>query len=334
VRALRLIEARHLEIVEIPDPVAGPGEVVVRISSTGICGSDLSCYKWGIFAGSVLGHELAGVITEVGDGVEGWEPGDPVAVDPKTPCGECADCHSGSGYRCPAALTGGIGAAKPGGFAALVAAAATQLHRLPPSVAPEDACLVEPLSVAIHGVARGGNAKDAEGADAVVVGLGPIGLLAIAALRDAGARRIVGIDPVETRRALAATIGADQTYAPGAEAREAASGSHLAVEASGRSEVLQETTDLVAPGGRVVLLGVPMKGATVVPLSWVTREITITGSIASTPEEFEAAIDLLARRREIAQIITRRVGLEDLPAAFEAMLSPAADGKIAFSPDA
>src|SRR5438132_1338328 len=151
-RAVRLVEAHRLELEELADPQPAAGEVVVRVSGCGICGSDLSAYKVGLFTGIVPGHELAGVVESAGDGVTGWTAGDVAVIDPKTPCGACDDCRAGARYRCAMSLTAGIGFGRDGGLAELVAAPAALLHRVPAAIRAEDACLVEPLSVAIHGV--------------------------------------------------------------------------------------------------------------------------------------------------------------------------------------
>lgn len=328
-RALRFVEARRLELAETPAPEPGPGEVLVRVAACGICGSDLSCYKTGVFAGSVLGHEFAGWVEGAGNAVTGWSAGDAVAVDPKIPCGTCADCRSGAAHRCVSSLTLGIGSARPGAFAELVTVPAASLHRLPASVSPEDACLAEPLSCAVHGIER---AAPRAGEAALVIGLGPIGLLAVAALRARGVTSILGIDPVEARRTLALALGAERSFPPGEDARTAAAGVSLAVECSGRPEMLQEAANLTAPGGRVVLLGVAMSEATVVPMVWVTREITILGSVASSPQDFRRAISMLGSDPGLARIITRRVGLAEAPRAFEDLLSPASDAKVAVDP--
>lgn len=327
-RALLFVERLRLEAVDLPDPEPGPGDVVLRVAACGICGSDLSCYKTGVFAGQVLGHEFAGVIESVGKAVHGWTPGDPVAVDPKTPCGTCADCRAGASHRCPSALTLGLGAKRPGGFAERVVTPSSSLHRLPPGVAVEDASLVEPLSVAIHALDRGGIG----GETAVVLGLGPIGLLVVAALRSRGATSIIGVEPVAARRALALSVGATQALAPGDEARAICAGAPVVIECTGRPDMLQEATDLTAAGGRTLLLGIPMEQAMVAPMVWVTRELTIVGSVGSGSEDFRAAIDLIAGNPAVSRIITRRVGLDDAPGAFEELLRPSRDGKIAVVP--
>jgi threonine dehydrogenase-like Zn-dependent dehydrogenase len=314
VRAVRLAGAKRLEVIELPDPEPGDGEVLVRVAATGICGSDLSCYKTGVFSGSVLGHEFSGFVD-----------GDPVVVDPKMPCGACADCRNGASYRCVEALTRGPGGMRDGAFAELVAVPASCVHRLPAGLDVANACLVEPLSVAIHGVERAGIVPD----EATVVGLGPIGLLAVATLRARGCANIVGVDPVMVRRTLAEKLGAGTVHE---RIEDAPAGTPLVLECTGRPELLQQTTNLLAPGGVAVLLGVPMSEASVVPMVWVTREQSVVGSISSSEADFRAAIELLADHPEIADIITKRVTLDELPNAFEELTTRPADGKVVVDP--
>lgn len=326
-RAVRLIGPGRLDLIELPNPSPGENEVVLRVAACGICGSDLSCYKTGLYSGSVLGHEFSGVVESVGPGVNGFRPGESVMVDPKVPCGACADCLGGAGYRCAVGLTSGPGGTSDGALAELVSVPAHCLYTMPAGLRLEDACLVEPLAVAIHGIARVGEV--AAGEDAVVVGLGPIGLLTVASLRARGAGTITGIDPVEVRRALAETLGADRAVARTAEAP---TGVPLVFECTGRPEILQEAANLAGAGGRVCLLGVPMGEATVMPLPWVAREISVVGSIASSPEDFVASAALLAREPAIAGIITRRVALEEVPGAFEELVMSPSDGKVVAEP--
>ena len=313
-RAVRLAGARWLEVQELPDPQPSEGEVVIEVAAAGICGSDLSCYKSGVFSGSVLGHEFSGYLD-----------GKPVVVDPKMPCGACADCRNGSSYRCVEALTRGPGGLRDGAFAERVAVPASGVHALPDGLDVNDACLVEPLSVAIHGIERAGIAPN----EATVVGLGPIGLLVVAALRARGCENVSGVDPVEVRRTLATKLGAGNVHE---RIEDAPAGSPLVLECTGRPELLQQTTNLLGAGGVAVLLGVPMAEATVSPLVWVTREQSVIGSISSSIMDFRAAVGLLAARPEIASIITKRVALDRLPDAFEELISRPADGKVVVVP--
>jgi len=328
-RAVKLLDAHLLELVELPKPDPAPGEVVVRVDGCGICGSDLTSFKVGLFTGTVPGHELAGVVEGVGSGVTDWRAGDEVVIDPKIPCGVCDDCRSGAGHRCAMALTAGIGFARDGGFAELVAAPAALLHRLPAGLALEHACLVEPLSVAIHGVQR---ARIHPGDAAVVIGLGSIGLLTVATLRAAAVGTIIGVDPVAGRRRLALDLGAEAAVAELREVRGLIAPPPAVIECSGHAPLLHAAADLVAPGGRLVLVGVPFGETTVIPLMWVTREIEIVGSIASGGADFDASLQMLASDLGIARIVTRRASLAELPAVFEELLSPASGGKVVVDP--
>jgi (R,R)-butanediol dehydrogenase/meso-butanediol dehydrogenase/diacetyl reductase len=328
-RAVKLIDAQLLELVDLPDPQPQPGEVVVRVRGCGICGSDLSSYKVGLFTDVVPGHELAGVVELAGQGVDGWSAGDATVIDPKTPCGVCDDCRAGARHRCAMALTAGIGFARDGGFAELVAAPAHLLHRVPAALGLDDACLVEPLSVAIHGVER---ADLREGDAVVVIGLGPIGLFTVAALRARRAGTIIGVDPVEDRRRLALDLGATNVLADLGEVRGVIAPVPAVIECSGRVEVIHAAADLVAPGGRMVMVGVPFGEAKVAPLMWVTREIAIIGSIASTEADFVSAIEMLATNPDLARIVTKRVALADVPAVFEELIAPTAGAKVVVDP--
>jgi len=329
VRAVELVDAHRLELVELPVPEAAPGEVVVRVDGCGICGSDLTSYKIGLFTDAVPGHELAGVVHAIGERVTGWSVGEAAVVDPKIPCGVCDDCRNGASYRCAMALTSGIGFARNGGFAEFVAAPAALLHRLTTGLALEHACLVEPLSVAIHGVER---ARLHPGNPVVVVGLGPIGLFTVATLHARGIGPIVGIDPVEDRRRLALDLGAAAVVSELREVRSHVAPTPAVIECSGHAPLLHAAADLVMPGGRLVLVGVPFGEASVVPLMWVTREIEIIGSIASDADDFAASLTMLAADPGIARVATRRVSLAQVPEVFEELITPSSGGKVVVDP--
>lgn len=328
-RAVKLLDAHKLELVELPEPEPGPGEVVVRVDGCGICGSDLSSYKVGLFTDAVPGHEFSGTVESVGDGVDAWAPGDRTVVDPKMPCGVCEDCLAGATWRCAIALTAGLGFARDGGFAERVLAPAHLLHRLPEALGLHEACLVEPLSIAVHGVERG----RARGGPAVVVGLGPIGLFTVAVLHARGFDPIIGVDPVEDRRRLALELGAANVVATAQEVRASVEPSPAVYECSGHPGVLHTAADLVAPGGVMVMLGVPFGEASVAPLMWVTREIAILGSIASSEQDFRESISMLAADPSLARIVTRRVSLDEVPAAFEDLIHPSHGGKLVVDPN-
>ncbi len=326
-RAVSLVEAERLEVVDLPVPEPRAGEVLLRVSACGICGSDLTSYKRGLFVG-VPGHEVAGVVEGVAGDVDGWRRGEAAVLQPSVGCGSCAECRGGSYHRCIEALTGG-GTARPGGYAELMTARADRLRPLAGGLEPEIACLAEPLSVAIHGIRRIGLVA---GEDAIVLGLGSIGLLATAALRWLGAGRVFGVEPVDVRRDLAAGLGAGAVFARVSQARADLDGAPIVLECSGRPEAIQQAIDLASPGGRVALLGIAVAEVTVIPVFWITREISVTGSINSQLEDFDEALRLLAARPDIARIVTRRISLDEVPATFRALLHPAGVGKVVIDP--
>src|SRR5262249_52756944 len=187
----------------------------------------------------------------------------------------------------------------------------------------------EGLSVAIHGIRR---VSLDSGEDAIVLGLGSIGLLSVAGLRWLGAGHVYGVDPVGIRRELASGLGADAVFGRSSEVRAAVDGAPVVLECSGRPEAVQQALDLARPGGRVVLLGIAVAEVTLVPVFWITREITVTGSINSQFEDFGEALRLLAARPEVASIVTTRVGLAEVPATFQELLHPTRVGKVVIDP--
>jgi threonine dehydrogenase-like Zn-dependent dehydrogenase len=327
VRAVSLVDVQRLQVVDLPMPEPEAGELLLRVSACGICGSDLTSYVRGLFIG-VPGHEVSGVVEAVGRGVEGWQGGEAAVLQPSRGCGACDDCRSGSYHRCVESLTGS-GGVRPGGYAELMVARADRLRPLPDRLSPEVACLAEPLSVAIHGIRRVGLRA---GEDAIVLGLGSIGLLTVAGLQWLGAGLVSGVDPVEVRRELAVGLGADTVFAQAGDAVGDLDGAPLVLECSGRPEAVQQAIDLARPGGRVVLLGIALAEIAVVPALWITREITVMGSINSRFEDFDEALRLLAARPEVAGIVTRRIALEEVPATFEALLRPSGVGKVVIDP--
>src|SRR5262249_7823373 len=146
------------------------------------------------------------------------------------------------------------------------------------------------------------------------------------------AGRVSGVDPVEVRRRLARGLGAEPVFERASDARADLDGAPLVLECSGRPEAIQQAIDLARPGGRVGLLGIAVAEVAVIPVSWITREITVTGSINSRLEDFEEALRLLAARPEVGAIVTTRICLDEVPATFEALLPPAGVGKVVIDP--
>ncbi|GGV80850.1 zinc-dependent alcohol dehydrogenase family protein [Streptomyces thermoviolaceus] len=306
-------------LTDLPDPQAGPGEVVVRVTSCGLCGTDMH-----ILAGElpsarypgVPGHELAGEIVAVGEGVTGLEAGTRVAVDPNMPCGTCDYCRIGRGNLCDDYSA--IGVTQDGGFAELVAVPARCCYVLPDSLSPAAAALVEPLSCAVHGLNR---LPRRPGSHYLIYGAGTMGLMMAAVVRQAGAASVSMVDPNEDRLAFAASFGAD-AVAPRAEELGRPRGFEVVIDATGVIAAIEDGLGRVRKGGTFLQFGVTDAAATATfsPFRVYNREIDIIGSMA-VHNSFQPAIDLLSSGLDLDPLVSDVFPLDafdDAVAAFRA----------------
>lgn len=306
-------------LTDLPDPQAGPGEVVVRVTSCGLCGTDMH-----ILAGElpsarypgVPGHELAGEIVAVGEGVTGLEAGTRVAVDPNMPCGTCDYCRIGRGNLCDDYSA--IGVTQDGGFAELVAVPARCCYVLPDSLSPAAAALVEPLSCAVHGLNR---LPRRPGSHYLIYGAGTMGLMMAAVVRQAGAASVSMVDPNEDRLAFAASFGAD-AVAPWAEELGRPQGFEVVIDATGVIAAIEDGLGRVRKGGTFLQFGVTDAAATATfsPFRVYNREIDIIGSMA-VHNSFQPAIDLLSSGLDLDPLVSDVFPLDafdDAVAAFRA----------------
>lgn len=324
-RALQLVAASTLEVVDLPLPSPGPGEVRLRVKACGICGSDLH----GMDGSSgrripplVMGHEASGVIDAAGEGVTGWKPGDRVTFDSTVWCGECGYCREGRVNLCDARQVVGVACAefrRDGAFAECVTIPQRILHRLPDGLSFEEAAFAEPVGVALHAVRRAG---DVGGTTVLVVGAGLIGLLVIQALKRAGAARVIAVDLDEGRLKLARELGADEVFRGGST--PALLEVDLAMEVVGAAPTVDLALRAVRKGGRVVLVG-NLSPAVPLPLQIVvTRELDVLGSCAIAGEYPEALEAIASGSIRVKPLISASVDLEDGVTAFEKAKAPGA----------
>ena len=310
-RAVELVEAHEMRLAELERPEPGDGEVLLRVLACGVCGSDVSSYKLGLSSG-VMGHEIAARL----------EPGGQlVTIDPKQPCGHCEECRSGHENRCIDTLTKGV--LRPGGYAEWLVAPRNLAHEVPAGLEPEVAALAEPLSVAVHAVAR---SEIRPGAPALVVGLGSIGLLTVVALKEAGAGPILAVEPHPERRELGALLGVEHIVGSAGEARTRLDRVPVVIECSGRPEALQTALDMADAGGTVVLAGIAVAEVTITPVFLITRELRVLGSITSTYADFDRAVEMLPRHPGLAGI-GMPVRLEELPDLFSRLAAGDVPGR-------
>ncbi|WP_114905893.1 zinc-dependent alcohol dehydrogenase [Ornithinimicrobium murale] len=299
-RFLSVSGPRTLEESAFTSPEPGPGRVVVDIAYTGICGTDVHGYTDGsMLPPAVFGHEWAGTVRSVGEGVSLVAPGDRVVGGVGPACGHCGQCLAGHAKNCDVvfAEANGVDEQAPdhGAFATQVEVSQRRVIPVPDALSDIDAALVEPAAVTFHAVRR---ASIEPGCLAVVVGAGPIGLLTAQNARAAGAGRIIISEPSEPRRATARELGFEDVVEPDElqgrmDAVTAGVGADIVFECAGVPTLLQSSAELVRRGGTLALLGFPLSESTVSYADWQQRELTVIGSLAYNREDFVGVMRLV-----------------------------------------
>lgn len=324
-----ILYAPHdLRIEEIAVVSPGPGQVRIRIEAGGICGSDLHYYHHGGFGAvrvkepMALGHEIAGTVAEIGEGVSHLVPGMRVAVNPSQPCGTCRYCREGLRQQCLNMQFIGSAMRFPhaqGGFRQSLTVPAAQAVPVADTVTMAEAAMAEPFAVCLHAARQAGPLL---GKRVLVTGCGPIGALCIVAARLGGASEIVATDVAAAPLALARRLGAAEAFdvaaTPDALAPyEAEKGSFdVLFEASGNDRALSGAFASVRPGGVVVQVGIA--GSMTLPMSViVAKELKLFGSFRFD-EEFELAVDLMSRGLvDLKPLVTAALSFKNAVDAFE-----------------
>lgn len=324
-RALEVHGAEDMVLTDLPRPEAGPGEVLVRVAYCGICGSDFPRY----FDGAVhatpqtLGHEFSGTIVDTGAGVTERSNGQRVAVAPLVPCGACAPCEAGRPALCKQYSF--VGSRQQGALADYVAVPAGNTMPIPDHLSLRDAALVEPLTVAIHGVERA-TLDPAE--PALVFGAGVIGLLTVMVLRSRGVTDVVAVDVHDDKLDLARRFGATATVR--AEQIDDYLTSHprpaLVIETAGTPITQEQSVRICADAGQVVFVGTAHRDVTFPAKSFerlLRGELRVTGSWMSYSApfpgaEWDSAVELLASASvPVAELVSREYDLSDASLPFE-----------------
>jgi L-iditol 2-dehydrogenase len=330
-KSLLLSAYNQLEIADLPTPVPGPGEVLVRVETCGICGSDVHGFDGSTgrrIPPIVMGHEAAGTVAAVGPGVEGYAKGDRVTFDSTVYCGECVNCARGNVNLCDNRQVIGVSCGdyrRHGAFAEYVVVPELILYHLPDGLSFNEAAMLEAASVALHAV----RVSEATGGEtALVIGAGMIGLLTLQAARALGCLRVFVADVDATRLELARKVGADETlhFSGKALADEVMKltggvGVDLAYEAVGRNETVASAIDCTRKGGTVTLIGNIRPEVTLPLQKVVSRQIRLQGSCASSGE-YPQAIKLIASgKMQVKPLITAVASLEEGPRWFERLHS-------------
>lgn len=321
-----------IELREIAPPTPGPREVLVRVAVVGLCGSDLSYLGKGangdfvVRAPFVLGHEIVGVVVARGEHADGAEVGDRVAIHPAWPCPPAGSSQTVDLGEDSARFLGSASTwpHTDGGLRELIAVRAEQVRRIPDGLDLETAALAEPTAVVLHALSP--VRSELAGANVLVCGTGPIGLLSIIAARSLGAHSVTAVDLRATALDRARTVGADHVVR--ASEDELPGGFDIAVEATGSIGGLESALEATRPRGAVVQLGMLPRDARPARLSaLVTKELRVFGTHRFV-DELDAAVELLASSPACADVIGPVIDIDEVNAAFAALRSPDVSGKV------
>jgi (R,R)-butanediol dehydrogenase/meso-butanediol dehydrogenase/diacetyl reductase len=326
VRAAVTTEDHGFEVVDLPDPAPGAGELVICVAACGVCGSDIKAQPF-MPGGMVMGHELGGEVVAVGSEAGDWREGTNVAVLPVVSCGTCRHCAGGVVNHCAQTRYIGMGP-DGGGFAELAVVPARHAFALPDDVTKSFAALVEPFAVGLHGV-HGAEIRGGE--DVLVVGAGGVGLTTIAWANALGAGRVTAADPDPKRRESARLMGATDVLASVSEAE--ASGYDVALECVGRPELLQACQAAVRPGGRIVISGACAEPTPIEPVTALLKELTNRYSICYTPNEFREVITAFSTGViDPTAMMGPALGLDRIAEAFDLVRDAAVHGRVLVLP--
>ena len=331
-KALILNGAQNLVLKEIEDPGnPSPGQVRIKVGAVGICGSDVHYFEHGrigdfiVHSPMILGHEAAGTVESVGQGVETLAPGDRVAMEPGIPCGECKVCRMDRYNLCQDVK---FWATPPvnGAITEYVLHPANYTYRLPASLTVEDGALIEPLAVAVHACLRG---KVGAGNSVAISGAGTIGCMTLLVARAFGAHTIIISDLIPERLARAESLGAtsvinvsETSFVDEVRRITGGTGVDIGIDSSGNPCVPQDLIRTSAPAGRIVLVGMGKQPIEINTIGAMVNEVDIS-TVFRYANTYQAAIDLVSRGDiEISSLITNRFPMEQAIEAFKFAQNP------------
>ncbi len=316
-----LEEPFKIKLLELDVPVAKKREVLIKVLVAGICGSDLHAYRGTqpfLSYPRVLGHEIAGEIAEVGEGIKELRRGDLVTVDPVFSCGKCYACRVGRGNCCKDVKV--IGVHMDGGFSEYITVPADIVCKAPEDIAPEILALTEPLSIGV----QANNRADVSGEDIVaILGAGTIGLTSLLVAKSKDCRVIIA-DLIPNRLKLAKELGADKVVNVREEDLMEAiteftkgDGASVVIEATGTSKAVEDSIKIASSAGRIVILGLTNDSVRISPIDLIRKELDFKGSRLNN-KLFPNVLALLPSiKNKVRKLITHRFNIKDINAAFE-----------------
>jgi threonine 3-dehydrogenase len=318
-----------LWLEDIPEPVVGINDVLIKVRYAGICGTDVHIFQWDDWAQKTIkvpmaiGHEFVGEVVQVGSNVNDFFPGDIVSGEGHVTCGRCRNCMAGRRHLC--ANTQGVGVNRAGAFAEYISLPMTNIWRHHPGIDQEVAAIFDPFGNAVHTALS----FPVLGEDVLITGAGPIGIMSIPVARHAGARHIVITDMNPYRLDLARKMGATLAINP-AETSLAdvqkqlgmAEGFDVGLEMSGNPAALKDMISNMSHGGKIAILGIPAKE---MPMNWrevIFNMITIKGIYGREMYDTWYKMSVMIESGlDLSPVITHRFAFEDFQKGFDAMIS-------------
>lgn len=324
-RAAVYKEKGVLTVEDVPDPIVGPRDVLLKVSHCAICGSDLHRYVHGMLRpGAIMGHEYSGTVAEKGADVSEFRIGERVVRSG----GKRSPWTDPPPYppRFSAKERGFLSSTRPGAYAEYFVTDADLLMRIPDAVTNLEASLVEPLCVSLHAVRT---SRIRLGDQALVIGAGPIGLLTQQCAALSGASQVFVSEVNAVRRALAVQLGAEEVFDPSRASleeeilRRTGFGVDVAFECAGARSTFHEAIQSVRGAGQVIIVSLSWEPVYCLPVDWVAREVEIKAVYGSRAGEWPVAMALLERRKiQVQPLISKVIPLDDIQGAFQELLRP------------
>jgi L-iditol 2-dehydrogenase len=331
-KAMRLTGIREMNMREVPDPViTGDTDVLIRLKTVGVCGSDIHYYTTGRIGSQVvsypftLGHESAGVVERVGKEVRRVAPGDRIAIEPAMPCWECDQCRAGRPHTCRKLRFLGCPGQAEGSLSEFIVMPETSCYPIPDYLTFDQATISEPLSIGVYAVSQSVPMK---GAKVGILGFGPIGMSVLLPALTQGAGKVYVTDKIDARLALAVKSGAAMTA--NAESQDVVSliGEQepelldVVFECCGQQEALDQAVALLKPGGKLMIIGIPEFDRWTLPADVARRKELCIQHVRRQNESVQAALDLMAEGIvRVEDMVTHRFSFGDTGKAFDLVAS-------------
>lgn len=318
-----------LWLEDVPEPAIGINDVLIQVKRTAICGTDMHIYNWDNWAQNTIpvpmtvGHEFVGEIVEVGSNVNDYQPGQIVSGEGHVVCGRCRNCMAGRRHLC--AATSGVGVDRPGAFAEYLSLPMSNVWEHRPGIDLDVAALFDPLGNAVHTALQ----YDLLGEDVLITGAGPIGVMAAAVCRHAGARHIVVTDINPQRLAMAERLGATRGVNPLTESLvdvrqslDMSEGFDVGLEMSGNPSAFKDLLGNMCHGGKVSILGIPSDDTAIDWNTVIFNMLTLKGIYGREMYETWYKMSVMIESGlDIGSVITHRMDFRDFQQGFDAMNS-------------